>query len=72
MDSIPGFVTDKPVLAVRFHRFQANQVIDKLWEFDETTERFNVDGFTGEDIPEFVVVPDALEKRKGSHWELYQ
>lgn len=71
MDSIPGFVTDKPVLAVRFHRFQANQVIDKLWEFDETTERFNVDGFPEEDIPEFVVVSDEPKKKTGSHWELY-
>lgn len=74
MASVRGFITGKPVLAVRFHRFQANQTIDKLWEFDETVERFEVDDFNGfsQDIPRFVVVPDSTDMKSGSHWELYQ
>lgn len=72
MESIPNFITDKPVLAVRFHRFQANQTIDKLWEFDETVERFQVDGVDLSDLPETVVVPDATDMKDGSHWEIYQ
>lgn len=72
MASIPEFVTDKPVLAVRFHRFQGNQTIDKLWEFDETVERFQVDWVDLDDIPGMVVVPEATELKSGSHWELYQ
>jgi hypothetical protein len=72
MASIPGFVTDKPVLAVRFHRLQANQTIDKLWEFDETVERFQVDWADLEDIPGSVVIPDSTEIKSGSHWEIYQ
>lgn len=72
MASIPNFITDKPVLAVRFHRFQANQTIDKLWEFDETVERFQVDGVALGDLPETVVVPESTEMRRGSHWEIYQ
>lgn len=72
MESIPSFITDKPVLAVRFHRLQANQTIDKLWEFDETVERFQIDGALLDDIPRNVVVPDGTEMKSGSHWELYQ
>lgn len=72
MASIPGFIMGKPVVAVRFHRFQGNQTIDKLWEFDETVDRFQVDGLSLEDIPENVVVPLSTEMKKGSHWELYQ
>lgn len=72
MASIPNFITNKPVIAVRFHRFQANQTIDKLWEFDETVERFQIDGVDLSEIPETVVVPEATEIKRGSHWEIYQ
>lgn len=71
MASIPGFVTEKPVLAVRFHRLKANQTIDKLWEFDETVERFQLDGVALDDIPETVIVPESTEMKSGSHWEIY-
>lgn len=71
MASIPALAVGKPLLAVRFHRFQANQTIDKLWEFDETVERFQVDGFCDDDLPLNVVTPDSTEMRSGSHWEIY-
>lgn len=71
MNSIQSFVMEKPVLAVRFHRFQANQTIDKLWEFDETVERFQVDGLPDDEIPLNVVLPNDTEMKHGSHWELY-
>ncbi len=71
MASIPRFVTNKPVLAIRFHRFQANQTIDKLWEFDETVSKFHVDGFPEDAIPLNVVVQEGTEMKHGSHWELY-
>lgn len=71
-DTIPSFITDKPVVAVRFHRFQSNQTLDKLWEFDETVERFQRDGVNLEGlIPLNVVVPDGTEMKQGSHWEIY-
>lgn len=72
MASIPSFVTDKPVLAIRFHRLQANQTIDKLWEFDETVERFQLDGLDLDDLPETVIAPESTEMKSGSHWEIYQ
>lgn len=72
MAKIPDFIVDKPVLGVRFHRFQANQTINDLWEFDETVERFERDGLPLDDlIPLNVVVPKSTEMRSGSHWELY-
>lgn len=73
MESIPAFVSGKLVLGVRFHRFQANQTIDKLWEFDETVEQFQIEGPPLNDIiPLTVVVPKATLLRKGSHWNIYQ
>lgn len=70
-ESIPAFVTDKPVLAVRFHRFQPNSSTDLLFEFDETVETFALDGAPLDDLPVGVVIPDDVEMRDGSHWELY-
>lgn len=71
-ETIPSFVVDKPVLAVRFHRFQSNQSADKLYEFDETVDQFQIDGVSlDEIIPLNVVIPDDVEMRSGSHWELY-
>lgn len=71
MASIPALALEKPVLGVRFHRFQANQVIDKLWEFDETVERFQVTGFPDDEIPLCVVAPESTELKHGAHWEIY-
>lgn len=71
MAKIPQFVSNKPVVAVRFHRFQANQTIDKLWEFDETVEKFQINGMKIKDIPQSVVVPDTAQMKSGRHWELY-
>lgn len=71
MESVPSLALHKPVLAIRFHRFQANQTIDKLWEFDETVERFQVDGLPDDDIPENVATPEWTEVKNGSHWEIY-
>ena len=69
--TIPNFISAKPVVAIRFHRFQANQTIDKLWEFDETVDMFQIDGLSLIDIPTNVVVPLSTEMRNGSHWEIY-
>lgn len=71
MASIPSFIFDRPVLGVRLHIFQANQTIDKLWEFDETVEKFQIDAANLEDIPSRVVIPAHLELVPGRHWELY-
>lgn len=70
--TIPSFITGKPVLGVRFHRFQSNQSTDKLYEFDETVDKFQIDGVALDDIPLGVVVPNDVEMKHGSHWELYQ
>lgn len=72
MATIPSFLIDKPVLGVRFHRFQSNQSVDKLYEFDETVEQFQPDGIRLDDIPLNVVVPNDVVMKHGSHWELYQ
>lgn len=72
MKTIPLFVTEKPVIAVRFHRFLSNQRTNKLFEFDETLEKFQIDGAVLDDIPSGVVVPSDTEIVKGSHWEVYQ
>lgn len=73
MSKIPFFVTDKPVLAVRFHRLQSNSRTNMLFEFDETVEKFKAYG--GEvllkDIPSQVIVPDHVEMVDGRHWEIY-
>jgi len=71
MESVPRFVTDKPVLAVRFHRFLANQTTNKLWEFDETVSTFHGEGFLESEFPLQVVVPEGTEIKDGSHWDLY-
>jgi len=71
MATIPNFVAGKPVLGIRFHRLQSNQVIDKLFEFDETVDRFQIDGVNLDDIPESVVLPSYVERKDGSHWEIY-
>lgn len=70
-ESIPAFVTDKPVLAIRFHRFQGNSSTDLLFEFDETVETFALDGVPLDELPVGVVIPDDVEMQDGSHWELY-
>lgn len=72
MTSIPSFVTDKPVKVVRLHRFQANQTIDKLWEFDETVETFQTTDAVLDNLPSRVVVPDDVEVVHGRHWEVYR
>jgi hypothetical protein len=71
MESVPAFVTDKPVIAVRFHRFQPNSAVDLLFEFDETVETFALNGMPLDELPFGVVIPDDVEVRDGSHWELY-
>ncbi|MFA6011700.1 MAG: hypothetical protein WC799_17050 [Desulfobacteraceae bacterium] len=71
MLKIPSFVTEKPVVAVRFHRFQSNSRINLLYEFDETVEKFQIDGIILEDIPTQVVVPEHVKKVDGRHWEVY-
>jgi hypothetical protein len=70
--TIPNFIVGKPVIAIQFHRFQGNQTIDKLWEFDETVDKFRANGLPSIDIPNNVVAPISTEMREGSHWEIYQ
>jgi len=71
MRSIPTFITAKPVLAVRLHLFQANETTNRLFEFDETVEKFQVDGVDLADIPSRVVIPSTAQMVKGRHWEIY-
>jgi len=70
--TIKDFISDKPVIAIQFHRFQGNQTIDKLWEFDETVDKFIASGLPSINIPNNVVAPISTEMRDGSHWEIYQ
>jgi hypothetical protein len=70
MATVEDFIMGKPVVAVRFHRFLANQTVDKLWEFDETVERFCRNGFPDNLLPLNVVVPTTTKMRSGSHWNL--
>ncbi len=69
--SVPTFVSDKPIVAVRFHLLQANATINKLWEFDETVQKFQILGIDLSNIPHSVIVPSDTEMKKGSHWEIY-
>lgn len=69
---IPTFVTDKPVIAIRFHRLQAHQRATKLYAIDETIDRFQVDGAQLDGVPESVVVPVDTPRQSGSHWEIYR
>lgn len=71
IQSIPAFITGKPVLGVRLHLLQANQTIDKLFEFDETVEQFQADGVDLDEVPSRVVVPSAARMVAGRHWEIY-
>lgn len=71
MQSIPSFITDKPVLAVRVHLFQTNQSIDQAWVFDETIQMFQVSGANLDDVPLQVAIPHDMEMQSGNHWELY-
>lgn len=71
METVRSLVSEKPILAVRFHRFQANQTVDRLWELDETIERFQIDGFSDDLIPLNVVTPETTEMKSGAHWEIY-
>jgi len=72
LQTIPSFITDKPVVAVRFHRFQSNQRIDKLYECDETVDSFQIDGVVLDDIPINVLAPNDTKIIAGHHWELYE
>jgi hypothetical protein len=69
--SIPEMIVDKPIVGIRVQRFQAQQTIDKLWEFDETVDSFNGVKFPLDDIPKTVVVPEDEDLQKAAHWELY-
>jgi hypothetical protein len=69
---MPEFVTDKPLVAVRVHLIQANQTLDKLWELDETVQKFqpdslpiSLDGL----IPSQVLLPGHVPMRDGAHWD---
>lgn len=75
MGFMPEFATDKPVAAIRIHLIQANQTVDKLWEIDETVQRFqpaelplSMNGL----IPLQVIVPMDTPMRDGAHWEIYR
>lgn len=71
MTKLPSFVTGKPVLGVRFHRLQSNSRTSMLFEFDETVEKFQVDGVILRDIPSQAIVPGQVEMVRGRHWEIY-
>jgi hypothetical protein len=72
MSKIKAFVTDKPVLGVRFHRFQSNARTSMLFEFDETVDKYQIDGSILRDIPMRVVIPEHVEMVEGRHWEIYE
>lgn len=71
MERIPQFTTEKPVVAVRFHRFMGNQRAELAFEMDETIDKFQADGVDLSALPTSVVVPFGTELRDGSHWNLY-
>lgn len=71
IQKLPKFTTEKPVVCVRFHRFQSHQRTKLLYEMDETVDRFQSDAIDLSHIPSTVVVPPDTPMRHGSHWELY-
>lgn len=71
MSEMQSFLTEKPVFVVRFHRFQPNSRTDMLYEFDETVDTFQRRNAKLADIPLNVVVPNHIEIKQGSHWDLY-
>lgn len=71
MALMADFTSDRSLLAVRFHRFQSNNAVDQLFEFDETVDTYKMGDVPLGEIPLGVVVPEGNEMRAGSHWELY-
>lgn len=71
MERVPRFTTEKPVVAIRFHRLQGNQRSELMYELDETVDKFQVDAACLDDVPHTVVVPANTVMRAGSHWNLY-
>lgn len=71
MARVPAFITEKPVVAVRFHRLLGNQRSDLMFEMDETVDQFQIDGVDLTAVPHTVVVPSSTQMRSGSHWNLY-
>lgn len=68
---IPEFITGKPVLGVHFHRLQAHQRALKLFEIDETVDKYWTDGISLRAVPKSAVVPAGSPMAGGTHWELY-
>jgi len=68
---IPAFTTGKPVVAVRFHRFQGHQRSDLLYELDETVDNFQLTSADLDGMPTTVVAPPGTRVRQGTHWNLY-
>ncbi|MGO2767017.1 hypothetical protein [Pseudomonas taetrolens] len=71
IESMSKLDPGKPLLSVRFHRLQANQNVDKLWEMDETVQKFQPDGLPDAWFVECAVLPITAETRDGAHWDLY-
>ncbi|WP_186208240.1 hypothetical protein [Burkholderia gladioli] len=69
--SIPGFITDKPVVAIRFHRLQAHRRTNLLYEMDETVDYFQTDAVDLSHLPTLAVVVADAPVVPTSHWELY-
>lgn len=67
-DMLSTFNTHGKIGAVMFHRFQSHLSIERLWDFDETVDKFNTNNFVLSEIPSRVVVPNEEEMREGWHW----
>lgn len=71
IESMSQLSPGKPLLSVRFHRLQANQTVDKLWEMDETVQKFQPSDLPDTQFVTSAVVPTTVEQRDGAHWDLY-
>ena len=68
-ETLKRFTTDKRLVSVRVHMMQAHQVLDGMWDFEETVLPWNRIPDHTHDIPVQVVVEPDATMRDGSHWE---
>jgi hypothetical protein len=68
-ETLKRFTTDKRLVSVRVHMLQAHQVLDGMWDFEETVLPWDRIPAHAYDIPVQVVVEPEATMRHGRHWE---
>lgn len=65
------FTSERPIEALLIHSIQCNDVIDKLFEVDETVDWYFGKSGAIPDIPRYVLLPSNTSGYKAAHWDLY-